>query len=51
MTRITLRAAPPVAAALKEGQAGALAAVERRLGRAVDVAADPLVATYELVLG
>ncbi|MEO3430899.1 ribonuclease E/G [Pelagibius sp. CAU 1746] len=48
---ITLRAAPPVAAALKQGQAEALAAVERRLGRAVVIAADPLVDTYELVLG
>jgi Ribonuclease G/E len=51
VSKITLRAAPPVAAALKDGQAEALAAVERRLGRAVQVTADPLVATYELVLG
>ena len=51
VTQITLRAAPPVAAALKMGQAEALAAVERRLGRTVHIAADPLVATYELVLG
>ncbi|WP_193370092.1 ribonuclease E/G [Pelagibius marinus] len=51
VSKITLRAAPPVAAALKAGQAGALAAVERRLGRPVHVAADPLVETYELVLG
>lgn len=51
VTKITLRTAPSVAAALKAGQAEALAAVERRLGRAVHIAADPLVATYELVLG
>lgn len=51
VTRITLRAAPPVAAVLKDGQAAALAAVEQRLGRAVHVAADPLVDSYELVLG
>jgi ribonuclease G len=51
VTKITLRAAPPVATALKERQGEALAAVERRLGRKVEVAADPLVDTYELVLG
>ena len=51
VTRITLKAAPAVAAALKEGQGEALAAVERRLGRAVHVTPDPLVAGYELVLG
>jgi len=50
VTRITLRAAPEVAAALQGAQAEALAAVERRLGRAVQVAPDPLVSTYELVL-
>ena len=51
VTGITLRATPAVAAALKDGQAEALAATEQRLGRAVRVTADPLVATYELVLG
>ena len=48
---VTLRAAPGVVAALRGPQAEALAAVERRLGRTVDIAADPLVATYEVVLG
>lgn len=51
VTKITLKAAPAVAAALKAGQAEALAAVEQRLGRAVEVTADPLVDSYELVLG
>jgi len=51
VTKISLKAAPAVAAALKEGQGEALAAVERRLGRAVHVTPDPLVAGYELVLG
>lgn len=51
VTKVTLRAAPPVAAVLKDGQAAALAAVEQRLGRAVHIVADPLVGTYELVLG
>jgi len=39
-----------VAAALAGGQAAALAAVERRLGRKVQVSADPLVSGYALVL-
>lgn len=51
VSRITLKAAPAVAAALKDGQGAALAAAEQRLGRAVDVVPDPLVAAYELVLG
>jgi Rne/Rng family ribonuclease len=51
VTRITLHAAPAVAAALKEAQAPALAAVEQRLGRSVHILPDPLVPTYQLVLG
>ncbi len=50
VTTITLKAAPAVAAALTGPQAAALAAVEHRLGRAVEVVADPLVETYALVL-
>ena len=49
--KIILRVAPPLAAALQGGQAPALAAVERRLGRAVTVEADPLIENHELVLG
>jgi len=48
---IVLKTAPDVAVALMGPQAEALAAVERRLGRAIEVAADPLVAGYALVLG
>lgn len=48
---ITLRVAPATAAALAGPQAAALAAVEQRLGRRIAVAADPLVAGHELVLG
>ena len=51
VTKITLRAAPAVAAALKGAQAPALAAVEQRLGRSIAIAADPLVEGYDLVLG
>ena len=50
VTTITLKVAPEVAAALQGPQAAALAAVEQRLGRAVHIAPDPLVETYELVL-
>ena len=51
VTTITLRAAPPVAAALQAEAGAARIAVERRLGRGIAVEADPLVAAYELVLG
>lgn len=51
VSKITLKASPAVAAALKDGQGEALTAAEQRLGRAVDVVPDPLVAAYELVLG
>jgi len=50
VTTITLKAPPEVAAALQGPQAAALAAVEQRLGRAVHIAPDPLVAAYALVL-
>jgi Ribonuclease G/E len=50
VTTITLKVAPEMAAALQGPQAAALAAVEQRLGRAVHIAPDPLVETYELVL-
>jgi Ribonuclease G/E len=50
VTTITLKVAPEVAAALQGPQAAALAAVEQRLGRAVHIAPDPLVAAYALVL-
>jgi Ribonuclease G/E len=48
---IVLRVGPATAAALAGDQAAALQAVEQRLGRAVEVKADPLVAGHELVLG
>jgi Ribonuclease G/E len=48
---IVLRVGPATAAALAGAQAAALQAVEQRLGRAVEVKADPLVAGHELVLG
>lgn len=51
LVSITLRVAPTVATALGGPQAAALAAVERRLGRAVEVVADPLEAAYAVVLG
>ncbi|MGF1594996.1 MAG: ribonuclease E/G [Kiloniellaceae bacterium] len=51
LSEVVLRVAPAVAAALEGPQAAALAAVERRLGRAVAVVADPLVSGHELVLG
>jgi Rne/Rng family ribonuclease len=50
VSRIVLRAAPAVAAVLAGPQAAALAAVEQRLGRPIEIVADPLVATYDLVL-
>jgi ribonuclease G len=49
--QITLRAAPPVAAALEGGCAPARAALEARLGRTIEVRADPKVSTFEIVLG
>jgi Ribonuclease G/E len=51
VTSITLRVGPATAAALQGPQKAALEAVERRLGRAIEIAADPLVAGHELVLG
>lgn len=50
-TKIGLRAAPPVAAALQGAQAAALEAVAERLGAPLAVVADPLVESYDLVLG
>ncbi|MPZ10505.1 MAG: hypothetical protein GEU89_09880 [Kiloniellaceae bacterium] len=51
VTTITLRVAPATAVALEGPQAAARSAVERRLGRAIEIAGDPLVAGHELVLG
>ncbi|MGF1628680.1 MAG: ribonuclease E/G [Kiloniellaceae bacterium] len=51
VTSITLRVAPATAAALAGPQAAALAAVEQRLGRAIAITVDPLVAGHALVLG
>ena len=48
---LTLRVGPATAAALRGAQAAALQTVEQRLGRAIAVEADPLVAGYTLVLG
>jgi Ribonuclease G/E len=48
---VVLRVGPATAAALQGAQAAALKAVEQRLGRAIEVKADPLVAGHELVLG
>lgn len=51
VSEVTLKVAPPLAAALRGEQAAALAAVEQRLGRQVAVEADPLIERYDLVLG
>ncbi len=48
--RVTLKVAPAVAAALQDGQAAALKAVEQRLGGPIALVADPLVAHFDLVL-
>ncbi|HIP77407.1 MAG TPA: hypothetical protein EYH07_02950 [Kiloniellaceae bacterium] len=48
--RVTLKVVPAVAAALQDGQAAALKAVEQRLGGPIALAADPLVAHFDLVL-
>ncbi|WP_299397746.1 ribonuclease E/G [Pelagibius sp.] len=48
--RVTLKVAPAVAAALQDGQAAALKAVEERLGGPIALVADPLVAHFDLVL-
>lgn len=49
--QIVLRAAPPVAAALDGICAPARTALEARLGRAIDVQADPTLSSFEIVLG
>ncbi len=49
--KVGLRAAPPVVAALQGAQAAALAAVAQRLGAPLAVVADPLVESYDLMLG
>jgi len=51
VSEVTLKVAPPLAAALQGDQAAALAAVEQRLGRQVEVESDPLIERYDLVLG
>lgn len=50
LRHVTLRVTPATAAALQGAQAEALRAVEQRLGRAVVLEADPLVAGHALVL-